>query len=108
MSHTLDAAPTIDATPAEAGATAPAAEPDERVGDEPPTVSPEPARDAYRPGTRVEVRRRFDDRWAKGFEVAEVVDAGYRLLRLSDKSVIPSTFCDEDVRKERKQSTWWY
>lgn len=106
MSQTLEAARTTDATDAEVAPTD--VEPDERAGDEPPTVSPEPARDAYRPGTRVEVRRRFDDRWAKGFEVAEVVDAGYRLLRLSDKSVIPSTFCDEDVRKERKQSTWWY
>jgi hypothetical protein len=43
-------------------------------------------------GTRVEVRSRFDDRWSRGFEVAEVVDEGdsarYKLKRRSDGSVL--------------------
>jgi hypothetical protein len=64
--------------------------------------------DHLQPGTRVEVRRRFDDRWARGFEVAEACTEGYRLLRLSDHSVIPTEFCSADVRAERKKQTWWY
>jgi hypothetical protein len=64
--------------------------------------------DDLAPGTRVEVRRRFDDRWARGFEVAEVGPEGYLLLRLSDHSVIPTTFCGADVRPEHKKQTWWY
>jgi len=63
------------------------------------------------PGTRVEVRRRFDQRWASGFEIAEIVDdLGYRLKRLSDGSVLPTEFGTEDVRpeRERKRGMWWY
>ena len=71
------------------------------------TTTPHTA-EPLEPGTRVEVRRRFDDRWARGFEVAEADPDGYRLRRLSDGSVIPAVFCPEDVRKERKKQTWWY
>lgn len=60
------------------------------------------------PGTRVEVKRRFDERWARGFEIAEAKDSGYRLRRLSDHTVIPTEFCCSDVRKERKKQSWWY
>ncbi|HZN14612.1 MAG TPA: hypothetical protein VFB78_10120 [Acidimicrobiales bacterium] len=61
------------------------------------------------PGTRVEVRRKFDQRWARGFEVAEAIkDDGYRLRRLSDGSVLPADFAEDDVREERKkQGLWW-
>ncbi len=59
-------------------------------------------------GTRVEVRRRFDQHWAKGFEVADHADDGYRLRRLSDGEVLPVPFEEESLRKERKKSTWWY
>lgn len=62
-----------------------------------------------KPGTRVEVRSRFDDRWARGFEVTEVLAEGYRIRRLSDGSVLPVEFDFDDVRQERrKQSLWWY
>ena len=62
-----------------------------------------------KPGTRVEVRRRFDDSWAKGFEVAEVLAEGFRVRRLSDGSVLPVAFPADEVRKERKkQGLWWY
>ena len=48
------------------------------------------------PGTRVEVRSRFDAHWARGFEVAEVVEHSdstrYRLRRRSDNSVLPALF----------------
>jgi hypothetical protein len=61
------------------------------------------------PGTRVEVRRRFDHHWSRGFEIAEVCDAGYRLKRLSDGSVLPTDFTDDEVRPEKKkQGLWWY
>lgn len=61
-----------------------------------------------KPGTRCEVRRRFDDSFAKGFEVAEVIADGYRVRRLSDGSVLPVVFAPEDLRKERKkQGMWW-
>jgi hypothetical protein len=65
------------------------------------------------PGTRLEVRSRFDQRWARGFELVEiVVDAGqpqYRVRRRSDGSVLPALFVDDDVREEKKRSSsmWW-
>lgn len=65
--------------------------------------------EAFEPGTRVEVRRRFDLAWARGFEVAEVVDAGYRIRRRSDGAVLPVDFDADEVRAERKrQGLWWY
>ena len=62
----------------------------------------------YPPGTHVEVKRRFDQHWARGFEVVDHCENGYRLRRLSDGEVLPVEFQDADVRKERKKSTWWY
>jgi len=63
------------------------------------------------PGTRVEVRSRFDEHWARGFEIAETFEeAGeprYRLRRRSDGSVLPVAFVDDDVREEKKRSMWW-
>ena len=61
------------------------------------------------PGTRVEVRRRFDQHWSRGFEVAELREGGYRLRRLSDGSILPADFTDDEVRVEKKkQGLWWY
>jgi len=54
------------------------------------------------PGTRVEVRRRFDGSWTRGFEVAEALSGGYRLLRASDNSVLPTEFDFGEVRRERR------
>jgi hypothetical protein len=67
------------------------------------------------PGTPVEVRRRFDDRWARGFEIQEVVEADasgagprYRIRRRSDNAVLPVLFDADDVREERRRrSMWW-
>jgi hypothetical protein len=62
-----------------------------------------------KPGTKVEVRSRFDQRWGRGFEIAEVEGEGYRIRRLSDGEVLPVVFTGDDVRKERKkQGLWWY
>lgn len=63
------------------------------------------------PGMRIEVRRRFDQRWSKGFEVAEVLEDGsYRVKRISDGTVLPAEFAADDIRAERKrkQGLWWY
>jgi hypothetical protein len=66
-----------------------------------------------RPGTRVEVRSRFEERWTRGFEVSEVLEADegapvYRVRRRSDGSILPVTFNDDDLREERRrQPIWW-
>lgn len=49
-------------------------------------------------GTEVEVRRRFDRAWARGFEVSGHVEGGYRLRRLSDGAVLPVAFPEDDIR----------
>jgi hypothetical protein len=49
-------------------------------------------------GTRVEVVNRFTASWSRGFVVAEVLDGGYRVERLSDGCVLPVVFTWEDVR----------
>lgn len=54
-------------------------------------------------GTKVFVRNRFLGGWSTGFAVAEVLDSGYCLRRLSDGYVIPEVFEPEDVRLERRQ-----
>jgi hypothetical protein len=65
------------------------------------------------PGTRVEVRSRFDSRWSRGFEVAEALDVPveaprYLVRRRSDGSVLPSEFGAEELRTEKRgRSMWW-
>ena len=60
-------------------------------------------------GTPVEVRRRFDFSWARGFEVADVRDTGYTLRRKTDGSILPVVFDFDDVRPERRrQNTMWW
>jgi hypothetical protein len=63
------------------------------------------------PGTRVEVRSRFEAAWTRGFEVAERVCDGaasrYKVRRRSDGSILPVLFEEDDLREERRRSTWW-
>ncbi|MCC6338372.1 MAG: hypothetical protein KJ056_00715 [Acidimicrobiia bacterium] len=66
------------------------------------------------PGTRVEVRSRFERAWARGFEIAEEVGGGhdgddvrYRIRRRSDGSVLPALFTVDDVREEKRDRLWW-
>jgi hypothetical protein len=61
-----------------------------------------------KPGTKVEVRQRFDDRWTRGFEVVEDTGEGLRIRRLSDGTVLPVHFARDEVRREKKQGMWWY
>jgi hypothetical protein len=72
-------------------------------------MNAEAAGDGLEPGTKVDVRSRFDARWSHGFEVAESVQGGYRIRRLSDGAVLPTEFPASEVRAERKKrGTWWY
>ena len=68
---------------------------------------------AMEPGTRVEVRSRFDRRWSRGFEIDSVLAAEdpepqYRIRRRSDNSVLPVEFPADDLREEKRhRSLWW-
>jgi hypothetical protein len=46
----------------------------------------------------VEVRNRYDGRWAEGFQVVEERPSGLRLQRLSDGALLPEDFSEDDVR----------
>jgi hypothetical protein len=60
------------------------------------------------PGTRVEVRNRFDGSWSRGFVVDGAEEDGrYRITRRSDGELLPTAFDREDVRRERRRQTWW-
>lgn len=50
------------------------------------------------PGTAVEVQRRFDHGWARGFSVEQINEDGYTVRRESDGSVLPVTFPAAEVR----------
>jgi hypothetical protein len=67
------------------------------------------AEPALQTGTRVEVRRRFDGSWTRGFEIAGTTAEGYLVKRLSDGSVLPVAFDPEEVRRDRRrrQGFWW-
>ena len=62
-------------------------------------------------GTRVEVRNRFDAHWSRGFEIVDVLSEPpppqYRVRRRSDGNVLPAEFVGDDLREERRRSTWW-
>jgi hypothetical protein len=49
-------------------------------------------------GELVEVHTRFNDSWVAGFEIAEVVEGGYRVRRTSDGSLLPNLTGEADLR----------
>ncbi|MEO6989459.1 MAG: hypothetical protein ABI239_12535 [Aquihabitans sp.] len=59
-------------------------------------------------GTKVDVRTGFDGHWSNGFVVADHHDGGYRIRRRSDNTVLPAVFDADQVRRERRNSMWWY
>ena len=67
---------------------------------------PEPV---WAAGTPVQVRNRFDGSWASGFDVAEeLTEEGpraYRLLRRSDRAVLPASFPSAAIRLD---ADWAY
>ena len=56
-------------------------------------------------GTPVEVRNRFDGSWSAGFEVDGISGGAYWLRRLSDGTLLPSVFLNDDVRPESRPSS---
>jgi hypothetical protein len=67
------------------------------------------ARTPLAPGTKVDVRNRYQGTWVRGFEVAEVDGDGYRIRRMSDGSTLSELFSRDDVRRERaRQGFWWH
>ncbi len=57
-------------------------------------------------GTDVQVRTRFDGRWASGYEIADVRRRGaappaYRIRRRSDHAVLPEFFPPTQLRPAR-------
>ena len=62
--------------------------------------APDPnARSPLAPGTKVDVRNRYQGTWVRGFEVAEATEDGYRIRRLSDGSTLGELFSRDDVRR---------
>jgi len=52
-----------------------------------------------RAGAVVEVRTRYQaGQWAPGYQVAEVLDGGYRVMRRGSREVLPEVFGPADVR----------
>ena len=58
-------------------------------------------RDAFPPGTAVEVRNHYSMGWAHGFEIAAVEPLGCRLRRLSDGYILPTLFDLSALRQAR-------
>jgi hypothetical protein len=53
-------------------------------------------------GSSVDVRSRYIEAWSHGFTVAEHVDRGCLIRRLSDGSVLPDVFGWSEVRAESR------
>ena len=82
-------------------------EPDEVEPDEPRGPRASATDDRAVPtlviGAKVYVRNRFLGNWTAGFEIAEVMDDGYRIRRLSDGHAFPDVFAPDDVHLERRE-----
>ena len=53
-------------------------------------------------GAPVEVRNRFVGKWCHGFEVADHVDGGDVIRRVSDRVVLPAVITHDEVRFDRR------
>jgi hypothetical protein len=62
----------------------------------------EPDHNVFEHGTRVEVRQRFDGKWARGFVVETANADGYAIRREHDGMLLPERFAAEDVRIEKR------
>jgi hypothetical protein len=49
-------------------------------------------------GEPVEVHTKYNDSWVRGFEIAEVLEGGYRVRRTSDGTLLPNLTGEEDLR----------
>lgn len=50
-------------------------------------------------GSSVAVRTRYLGSWTTGFEIAELLDDGYRVRRVSDGTVLPEVFAFHDIQR---------
>lgn len=50
-------------------------------------------------GSSVDVKNRYIGTWSSGFEVAALVEAGYMIRRLSDRSILPGVLGFDEVRQ---------
>jgi hypothetical protein len=64
--------------------------------------------DTLSAGDKVEVRRKFDAQWSKGFEVVEATASGFKIRRLSDGEILPVEFPERDIRKESRRNDFWW
>ena len=56
-------------------------------------------------GTYVVVRNRYVGTWSRGFKVAEEVDDGYLIRRVSDGAVLPEVIGHDEVRYDPRSLT---
>ena len=60
-------------------------------------VAPTPQR--YKVASSVEVRTRYEQgQWAGGYEIAQIVESGYRIRRPGSLDTLPDIFMPADVR----------
>ena len=53
--------------------------------------------------SRVDVRTRYErGQWAGGYEIAQVVELGYRIRRPGSLDTLPDIFVPADVRHDRR------
>jgi hypothetical protein len=67
----------------------------------------EPDDDLLTHGTRVEVKSRFDGKWARGFTIERANDDGYTVRREHDQIVLPEHFPHDEVRIEKRSLRFW-
>jgi hypothetical protein len=59
-----------------------------------------PTRLRYQVASKVEVRTRYQrGLWAGGYEIAEVLESGYRIRRLGSRDTLQDIFVPSDVRE---------
>ena len=58
-------------------------------------------------GTKVEVRKRFDGKWARGFTVESSNREGYIVRRDHDQVLLPERFPHDEVRLEKRHIRFW-
>lgn len=53
-------------------------------------------------GSPVAVKTRYLGSWTTGFEVAELLDDGYLVKRVSDGTILPDVIAFEDIQRLAK------
>jgi hypothetical protein len=53
-------------------------------------------------GAAVEVRNRFVGTWSHGFEVADHIEEGFLIRRVSDRAVLPEVISHDQIRSDSR------